>query len=144
DYLLAEAVDPLDEASRRLLEDCSVLDRFTDEIASRVTGRDDAPALIEGLLERRAFPPRGADGWLVQHRLMREALGRRLAAQRPQAIRELHGRAAQALAAVGQAEAAARHHLAAGDLSSAIAALGPGLAAAVAAGGGAGVGEMLG
>ena len=141
DYLLAEAVDPLDEPARRLLEDCAILDRFTPEIAARVAGREDAGALIAQLLERRAFLERDDAGWLRQHRLMRDALQRRLAVERPGSLMALHGRAAAALDAVGQPEAAARHHLAAGDLAAAITALAPERTAA--RGGGAGVGEWL-
>jgi DNA-binding SARP family transcriptional activator/ATP/maltotriose-dependent transcriptional regulator MalT len=141
DYLLAEAVDPLDEPARRLLEDCAILDRFTPEIAARVTGRQDADALIEELLERRAFLERDDAGWLREHRLMRDALQRRVAAQRPESLMGLHGRAAAALAAVGQPEAAARHHLAGGDLTAAITALAPERTAE--RGGGTGVGQWL-
>jgi DNA-binding SARP family transcriptional activator/ATP/maltotriose-dependent transcriptional regulator MalT len=123
DYLLAEVVDPLDEPARRLLEDCAVLDRFTPEIAARVAERHDAGRLVEHLLERRAFIVRDEDGLLRQHRIMRDALRRRLAAERPESLRALHARAAGAWTAAGHPDAAARHHLAAGDLGAAIAAL---------------------
>ena len=124
DYLLAGAVNHLPEPSRRLLEECAVLDRFTPEIAARVTGRPDAGALIDDLLEQRAFVVRGEAGWLRQHRVMREALRRRLAVERPGVLRDLHERAAGALSDAGGHEAAARHHLASGNLAAAITALG--------------------
>lgn len=125
DYLLAESVDPLREPARRLLEDCSVLDRFTPKIAARVTERDDAAALVGELCEHRAFLVRDGAGWLRHHRLMREALLRRLERERPASLRGLNARAARALSAAGRHEAAARHHLASGDLTAAIRILAP-------------------
>ena len=141
DYLVAEVVDHLPEPPRRLLEECAILDRFTPEIAARVTGREDAGPLIDDLLERRAFLVRDEAGWLRHHRLMREALRRRLAAERPESLRGLHARAAGAWSAAGQHEAAARHHFAAGDLAAAVAALAADRGAG--RGAGAGAGEWL-
>ncbi len=142
DYLLAVAVDHLPEPSRRLLEACAVLDRFTPELAARVTGRQDAGALIDDLLEQRAFVVRGEAGWLREHRLLRGALRRRLAGAPPGVLMGLHERAAGAWSDAGRHETAARHHLASGNLTAAIAALardGGGRA-----GGSADVGEWLG
>ena len=124
DYLLREVVDPLPEAAARFLEDTSHLDRFSAEMAARVTGSEDAAALLALLEERRAFltPAEGGPGW----RRTTACCGRRCIAvwrpgRRPAA--PTARRAAQAWEAVGEPEPAARHHLAAGDLSAAVATL---------------------
>jgi DNA-binding SARP family transcriptional activator len=125
DYLLREVVDPLPQAAADLLEDTSHLDRFTPDMAARVTGRDDAAELLDLLEARRAFlaPAEGGPGWRRHHRLLRAALQRRAASRPAARTADIHRRAAQAWDAVGEREPAARHHLAAGDLSAAVAAL---------------------
>ena len=125
DYLLREVVDPLPEAAARFLEDTSHLDRFSAEMAARVTGCEDAAALMALLEERRAFlaPAEGGPGWRRHHRMLRAALHRHVASRPPARSADLHRRAAQAWEAVGEPEPAARHHLAAGDLSAAVATL---------------------
>ena len=114
DYLLREVVDPLPEAAARFLEDTSHLDRFSAEMAARVTGSEDAAALLALLEERRAFltPAEGGPGWRRHHRMLRAALHRRVASRPPARSADLHRRAAQAWEAVGEPEPAARHHLA--------------------------------
>jgi DNA-binding SARP family transcriptional activator len=126
EYLLREVVDALPEPAARLLEDTSVVDRFSARLAAGISGREDAGALIELLLARHAFvvPAEAGEGWYRQHRLLRAALARRVEAGSPRAA-ELHRRAARAWADAGEHEAAARHHLAAGDLSAAVTALRP-------------------
>jgi DNA-binding SARP family transcriptional activator len=125
DYLLREVVDPLPEPAARLLEDTSHLERFTPAMAAHVAGRDDAAELLALLDERRAFlvPASGGPGWRRHHRVLRAALERRAASRPAAQAAELHRRAAEAWTAIGEPEPAARHHLAAGDLSAALAAL---------------------
>ena len=127
EVLLRSVVDPLPEPVAGLIEELAVMERFTPATAAAVSGRADAPALLEEALARHAFlvPDEEGGGRLRHHRMLRAALLARLAGRPPAHAAALHRRAAASWAAVGEHEAAARHHLAGGDLASAMTALGP-------------------
>lgn len=124
-YLLAEVVDPLPGDVARLLEEIRVLDRFTPDLAAEVSGRADAAQLLEVAEARGALLVPAAEGppWRRQHRMLRAALERRGAGRPVADTAALHRRAAVAWTALGEPDAAARHHLAAGDLEAAVTAL---------------------
>lgn len=128
ELLLREVVDLLPDPVAGLLEDLAVMERFTPQTAAAVWDRVDAPALLQEALARHAFlvPDEEGGSRLRHHRMLRAALLGRLARRPPAHAAALHRRAAAALAAVGEHDAAARHHLAGGDLTSALTALGPG------------------
>jgi ATP/maltotriose-dependent transcriptional regulator MalT/DNA-binding SARP family transcriptional activator len=127
-YLLREAVDPLPPDAAAALTELAVVDRFTPALAATLTGREDAADLI-GLARARGgfLVPSAREGppWLRHHRQMRAALARRVADAPPAQVAALHRRAAGAWESLGRPEAAARHHLASGDLEGAIEALEP-------------------
>lgn len=128
DYLLREAVDPLPADAAALLVELSILDRFTPALAATVTERQDAPDLIRLIRARGGFlveSTREGPPWLRHHRQMRAALARRIADTPAAALAALHRRAAAAWRSLGHPEAAARHHLAGGELEQAIEALEP-------------------
>ena len=127
-YLDAEVLARQPPEAAALLEETSPLERFTPDMAAHVSARPDTPALLEGLVRRHAFvrPDEGGDeAWHRQHPMLR-ALARRRLARRPAAERTaIDRRAAAAWTRVGRPEEAARHHLRAGDLAAAVAALEP-------------------
>ena len=127
EYLAQEVLALQPPEVQRFLLEAAVLERFTPDLVAAVTGRDDARALVEGLVARHVFVSRldARREWYRLHALFRALLRRRLAAEDPARLRELHRRAADAWRATGELEEAVRHSLAAGDLPAVVAALEP-------------------
>lgn len=125
DYLAQEVLSDLPPETIRFLEDTSVLDRLTPDLAAAVAeGSHDAVQICETLTARH-FTFRSSDGeWYRHHHLLQEALQERLAAS-PERLRAAHLRAASAWQAEGGVLEAARHFLSAEDAGAAAAALAP-------------------
>src|SRR5262245_39376654 len=119
DYLAEEVLGLQPPEVQQFLLETAALERFTPDLAGAVTGREDARALIGGLVARHVFVVRldARREWYRLHALFRALLRRRLAAEDPARVRELHRRAAAAWRATGELEEAVRHSLAAGDLT---------------------------
>jgi len=125
DYLAEEVFLGQPEELQRFLLDTSVLERFTPELAMRVSGRADAATLCDALVARNLFTIRlDAEGeWYRYHHLLAAFLRRRLAQQTPAQIAELHLRAAAAWHAAGDHAEACRHYVEAGAFAEAVDAL---------------------
>jgi DNA-binding SARP family transcriptional activator len=127
DYLAEEVLSALRPPDRRILEELSLLDRVSPELAAVVTGDPDAGAVMAAAVRDQLFVTRvDADGeWVRYHHLLREHL-RRSMARRPEAeLRELHRRAAVGWARIGNVTESVRHLLEAGDPAAAVEALEP-------------------
>ncbi|GAA4880026.1 helix-turn-helix transcriptional regulator [Actinomycetospora straminea] len=123
DYLDAEVLGAATPELRRFLLDTAVLDVLDPHVCAAVTGRDDAPALLADARARLGPLVLVADssdetvddptgGPLLRHHdLLRAALRRRLAAEAPHRVPDLHRAAA---AAITDPAARVEHLLAAG------------------------------
>ena len=104
----------LPPAHADLLVTASILDALHPELLRAMTGSDDVGALLDRLAATTPILAMGeGSAWLRMHPLARQALGRLFSALPPARQRELHWRAAEWLHQCGDAEAAARHALAA-------------------------------
>ena len=117
DYLADEVLAAQPATSQRFLLETSILDRFTPEVASSVTGYADAAALCQELVAGHVFTERlDADGdWYRYHHLFRAFLRSRLDEWGRSATAALHRRAAAAYRTLGQVPEAVNHLLEAGD-----------------------------
>lgn len=129
EYLAEEILLRQPEDLQEFLLSSSVLDRFTPSLAAAVTGRDDADALVQKLVERHLFTVRLQDGdaeTYRYHHLFQAFLRARLRrVASPEAIANLHRRAAAGLLREGDPLDAVPHLLAAGDHAAAADALEP-------------------
>ncbi|MFL6167859.1 MAG: LuxR C-terminal-related transcriptional regulator [Ornithinibacter sp.] len=118
DYLADEVLDRLPQAVRRFLLDTSVLDRLTGPLCDAVTGGVGGKAALESLERQNLFvvPLDGHREWYRYHHLFADVLRAHLNDERPDDVRRLHLRAADWYDQAGDAEAAVRHALAAGDV----------------------------
>lgn len=112
DYLVEEVWQQQEPAMRDFLLETSVLDELTPDLCRSVTGRPDAAQLLEDVHRRNLFLVMGdpAEPAYRYHALFAHFLRSRLRRERPDAIRELHRRAAQATT---RAARAIPHYLAA-------------------------------
>jgi LuxR family transcriptional regulator, maltose regulon positive regulatory protein len=107
DRLPADGVD--------LLVTISILDEIHPDLVAAMTQAPGVPVRLARLQETTPILVSGeGSAWLRMHPLARASLGRRFAALPQPRQRELHWRAAEWLHECGDAEAAARHALAAG------------------------------
>lgn len=119
DYLANEVLDGLPDGMRRFLLDTSVLDRMTGPLCDAVTGGSGGKAALESLLRQNLFVI-ALDGhreWYRYHHLFADVLRAHLDDERPGAVAGLHLRAGDWYDRVGDADAAVRHTLAAGDVN---------------------------
>jgi ATP/maltotriose-dependent transcriptional regulator MalT len=105
----------------------ALLDRFTADMASAVSGRDDAAELMASLTARSLFTVTGEPGreHYRHHRFFRAFLRQRLAREEPERLAELHRRAAGAWIANGEPAAAVPLYLEVGEHELAAEALEP-------------------
>jgi LuxR family maltose regulon positive regulatory protein len=117
DYLVDEVLDRQPEDLRRFLLDTCVLDRLTARLCDAVAGRQDASAILEWLERQNLFlvPLDRNRSWYRYHHLFADVLRARLADERPGDVAALHRRASDWFHGAGDAEAAVRHALAAGE-----------------------------
>jgi len=117
DYLTSEVLDAVDGETRSFLLRTSILDRFTATLCDAVLGTE-STARVLGEIERSnlflvALDARGA--WYRYHHLFRELLRIELASTSPEALPDLHRRAADWFLANGLLEEALAHAAAVGD-----------------------------
>jgi LuxR family transcriptional regulator, maltose regulon positive regulatory protein len=116
DYLSREALGALDDDARWFLLRASVLGRFTAALCDEVLGRSDSARILAELERSMLLITRlEHGGWYRVHPLFAEFARLQLAAEAPQAEREMHRRAAAWLRPHGRVLEAAEHARAAGD-----------------------------
>jgi DNA-binding SARP family transcriptional activator len=127
DYLAEVVLGRQPRELKSFLEDTSVLERFTPDLAAIVSGRSDARRFIAQLLASHLFTVSlGGDGdWYRYHHLLRAHLQRRLADSGEARLVELHRRAGRGWLVAGDPSEAVRHFLAAGEPGLAVEALEP-------------------
>jgi LuxR family maltose regulon positive regulatory protein len=111
DYLTSEVLDTIDDETRSFLLRTSILDRFTAPLCDAVLGTKSAAGVVAEIERSNLFlvalDARGV--WYRYHHLFRQLLRIELAATSPQAVPELHRRAAGWFRANGLLEEALAH-----------------------------------
>jgi len=117
DYLRAEVLGGLDEATQTFLIRTSVLDRLAGPLCDAVLEARGSQATLESL-ESASLPLIALDphrGWYRYHHLLRDLLASDLGRHEPALAVTLHGRAARWFDACRLPEPALQHAQAAGD-----------------------------
>jgi LuxR family maltose regulon positive regulatory protein len=116
-YLAEEVLDSQPPDVRRFLLYTSITDRLSSELADELTGRGGSQHYLETLESSNAFVVGLGPGrqWFRYHALLREMLLHRLTVEQPEAVPDLHRRAAGWFAENGYAIQALRHAADAGD-----------------------------
>ncbi|MFC5175242.1 LuxR C-terminal-related transcriptional regulator [Nocardioides taihuensis] len=117
DYLVEEVLDRQPAEVRDFLLGTSVLERLTGPLCDTVTGTSGSRRLLERLERENLFvvPLDDHRRWYRYHHLFADVLGAHLQAEHPDRVTALHRRASQWYDEQGDAAAAVRHALAAGD-----------------------------
>jgi LuxR family transcriptional regulator, maltose regulon positive regulatory protein len=121
EYLVGEVLSQIPEDERELLRRTSVCDVLPAELAIELSGRDDAPAVLDrleqdtGLVLRTVGEGADQNGGYRTQELLRSYLLADLERRTPGAGARLHGRAAEWSADHGRPSVALRHAVAAGD-----------------------------
>jgi LuxR family maltose regulon positive regulatory protein len=117
DYLGGEVLDGLDDDTRSFLLETSILERLSGPLCDAVTGCNDGTHRLDEIERANLFlVPLGARrGWYRYHHLFGELLRQELAHANPDAVPDLHRRAAAWHAAEGSIDDAIHHASAAGD-----------------------------
>ena len=109
DYLAEEVLDRQDPFVRMFLLETAVLPVLTPAACRAVTGRSDAPVVLDDLYRRNLFmveldaDPAGQEPAYRYHDLFRDFLRARLAREAPEHLRAVHRRAAAAAASPAEA-----------------------------------------
>ena len=121
DYLVGEVVDRLAQEDRRFLLATSLPEKISGSLADRLTGRADGLQTLERLVAANALIVGLGDEreWFTYHPLLRELLRHRLALEMPNAVADLHRRAATWMQEHGESIESIRHWILAGDLDEA-------------------------
>ena len=116
DYLEAEVLDPIADADRDFLLRLSLVEDLPPGLAPTLTDRLDADELLKRMSASNTFvfPIREQPGYRI-HPVFRQVLSTRLGQQVPEAVTELHGRAADWYAAQRELRRAVEHAAAIGD-----------------------------
>ena len=122
EYLAENVLDNLEPDVLDFLLATSVPERISAALATELTGRRDAQAMLEEIEERDLFLTRLDEDcrWFRYHTLFAEFLSRRLERERPDRLIELHRVAARWFAGQRLLSPAVDHFLAAGDEDDAI------------------------
>ena len=117
DYLFEEVYVRQPPDIRDFLLRTSICERLTPGLATALTGRDDAGAILERLVRRNALTIRLGEegGWYRYHRLLRTALSSELDRTAATQRRLLHGTAASWFETQGNGLDAIHHAVAAVD-----------------------------
>ncbi|MFN8639919.1 MAG: BTAD domain-containing putative transcriptional regulator [Dehalococcoidia bacterium] len=107
EFIGAEVFDPLPGDDRDVLQACAVAAYFDGDVAAEVAQRTDAPVVLHRLQVRTGLISAVGDGpWLRMHALLREHCLSRLAREDPARLATYRGRAAIALARLGELDEA--------------------------------------
>jgi LuxR family maltose regulon positive regulatory protein len=117
DYLGGEVLDGLDATVRDFLLRTAILDRLSAPLCDHVLGTGGSAETLLEIERANLFlvPLDGRRSLYRYHHLFCDLLRHELERSRPEAVPELHRRAAEWLGANGAVEEAIRHALAAGD-----------------------------
>jgi len=117
DYLGGEVLDGLDPETREFLLRTSILERLSAPLCNHLLDRADAGERLLAIERANLFlvPLDGRRESYRYHHLFADLLRHELERVEPQAVRELHRRAAEWLGRHGSVDEAIRHALAAGD-----------------------------
>ena len=96
DYLAEEVLDRQPGPVREFLLQTSILDQLSGALCDELTGRSDGQEMLERLEQDNLFVVALDDErrWYRYHHLFRDFLKSRLERERPERVKELHGRAA--------------------------------------------------
>ncbi len=122
-YFASLIFDQASEETRHILLSIAFLPRVTPSLAVELSGRTDAPALLEDLYRRRMFTDRtsGAEQVYQFHALFLDFLRDRVrVVLAPEGLDELVGRSAAVLEGSGEFDAAMDLRIAAGDWDEAV------------------------
>jgi LuxR family transcriptional regulator, maltose regulon positive regulatory protein len=114
-YLVAEVLNPQPPVVRELLLSISILEHVSGEVASELTGNDQAGRILPALARANAFVQPTGSGWYRYHPLFAEVLRLKLDREHPDWAAALHRRAARWYDRSGQLTDAVRHATRAGD-----------------------------
>jgi LuxR family maltose regulon positive regulatory protein len=117
DYLGGEVLDGLDPETREFLVRTSILERMSAPLCDHLLGSRDAAATLLEIERANLFlvPLDGRREWYRYHHLFADLLRHELERSEPEAVADLHRRAAEWLAANGAVDDAIRHALSAED-----------------------------
>jgi LuxR family maltose regulon positive regulatory protein len=117
DYLGGEVLDGLDAETRLFLVRTSILERISAPLCDHLLGGQDAAGTLLEIERANLFlvPLDGRREWYRYHHLFADLLRHELERSEPEAVPDLHRRAAEWLAANGEVDEAIRHALAADD-----------------------------
>lgn len=117
DYFVGEVLARQDGPTRQFLLDTSITSRITPDLARRLSGREDAGALLDDLERSNSFVVRlgGREDWYRHHPMLRQYLVAELSRQSFQQVAVLHRRAARWFADHDEPMAAIEHAVAADD-----------------------------
>src|SRR6266516_1355824 len=117
DYLGGEVLDGLDRETRGFLVRTSILERVSAPLCDHLLGSRDAAGKLFEVERANLFlvPLDARREWYRYHHLFADLLRHELERSEPEAIADLHRRAADWLGANGAVDEAIRHALAAGD-----------------------------
>ena len=114
-YLVTEVFDTQPREAREVLLKVSVLEQVNAEIATELTGNEQAGQIITALARANAFVQPVGGGWYRFHTLFAEVLSRKLRFDSPDHVSALHRRAAEWYERNGRLTDAVRHAARAGD-----------------------------
>jgi len=114
-YLVTEVLDTQPRDAREVLLKVSILEQVNAEIATELTGEEQAGQILTALAHANAFVQPTGGGWYRFHTLFAEALRRKLRLKFPDRVPALHRRAAEWYERNGRLTDAVRHAARAGD-----------------------------
>jgi LuxR family maltose regulon positive regulatory protein len=114
-YLETEVLDTQPRGAREVLLKLSILEQVNGEIATKLTGHEQAGQILTALADANAFVQPIGGGWYRFHTMFAEVLRRKLRFDSPDRVAALHRRAAQWFERNGRLTDAVRHAARAGD-----------------------------
>jgi LuxR family maltose regulon positive regulatory protein len=114
-YLVTEVLGTQPREAREVLLKVSILEQVNGEIATELTGNEQAGQIITALAHANAFVQPVGGGWYRFHTLFAEVLRRKLRFESPGRLPALHRRAAEWYERNGRLTDAVRHAARAGD-----------------------------
>jgi LuxR family maltose regulon positive regulatory protein len=116
-YLVTEVLDTQPRDAREVLLRVSILEQVNAEIATELTGNEQAGQILTALAHANAFVQPVGSGWYRFHTLFAEVLRRKLRLDFPDRVPALHLRAAEWNERNGRLTDAVRHAARAGNWS---------------------------
>jgi LuxR family maltose regulon positive regulatory protein len=108
-YLVTEVLDTQPRDARELLLKVSILEQVNAEIATELTGYEQAGQILTALAHANAFAQPIGGGWYHFHTMFAEVLRRKLRLEFPDRVPALHRRAAEWYERNGRLTDAVRH-----------------------------------